>query len=86
MTHVLFELRHQNICAILVYMTATLEHQVSPDMITIRKTFKYRLYKNRRNKHLHRQIDVAGIIWNHCGASTLGLEGVTWDLVPAALV
>ena len=37
-------------------------------MITIRKAFKYRLYKNKRNKHLHRQIDVAGIIWNHCVA------------------
>jgi len=34
-------------------------------MVTIRKTFKYRLYNNKRNKHLHRQIDVAGIIWNH---------------------
>ena len=32
-------------------------------MVTIRKTFKYRLYTNKRNKHLHRQIDVAGIIW-----------------------
>ena len=37
-------------------------------MITIRKTFKYRLYKNRRNKHLYRAIDVSGIIWNHCVA------------------
>jgi hypothetical protein len=32
-------------------------------MVTIRKTFKYRLYNNKRNKHLYRQIDVAGIIW-----------------------
>lgn len=37
-------------------------------IITIRRAFKYRLYQNRRNKHLHRQIDVAGIIWNHCVA------------------
>lgn len=31
----------------------------------IRKTLKYRLYHNRRNKHLINRIDVAGIIWNH---------------------
>lgn len=31
----------------------------------IRKTLKYRLYRNRRNKHLMNRIDVAGIIWNH---------------------
>ena len=37
-------------------------------LIIIRRTFKYRLYKNRRNKHLHREIDVAGMIWNHCVA------------------
>lgn len=31
-----------------------------------RKTYKYRLYKSKRDKHLHRQINVAGLIWNHC--------------------
>ena len=31
----------------------------------VRKTLKYRLYSNRRNKHLINRIDVAGIIWNH---------------------
>jgi putative transposase len=31
----------------------------------IYKTFKYRLYHNRRNRHLRRQIDIAGLIWNH---------------------
>jgi putative transposase len=41
---------------------------VEAAVITIRKTFKYRLYKNRRNKQLHRAIDVSGIIWNHCVA------------------
>ena len=34
-------------------------------MMKIRKTLKYRLYRNRRNKHLMNRIDVAGIIWNH---------------------
>jgi len=37
-------------------------------MVTMRKTFRYRLYKNKRNKHLHQRIDVAGIVWNHCVA------------------
>ena len=31
----------------------------------IRRTYKYRLYTSKRNRHLHQQIDVAGIIWNH---------------------
>lgn len=35
------------------------------DSTVIRKTFKYRLYHNRRNKRLHQRIDIAGIIWNH---------------------
>lgn len=30
------------------------------------KTFKFKLYTNEKNKHLHQQIDIAGIIWNHC--------------------
>lgn len=29
-------------------------------------TYKYKLYRNRRNKALHQRIDIAGIIWNHC--------------------
>ena len=44
----MFDLLHQNIRATIRVM------------VTIRKTFKYRLYNN---KHLYRQIDVAGIIW-----------------------
>jgi putative transposase len=31
----------------------------------IRRTYKYRLYTSKRDKHLQQQIDVAGIIWNH---------------------
>ena len=35
-------------------------------MITqIRKTYKFRLYDNDDNKHLHQSIDVAGLVWNH---------------------
>lgn len=31
----------------------------------VRKAYKYRLYHNRRNKRLHRRLNVAGLIWNH---------------------
>lgn len=34
-------------------------------MIQVRRTYKYRLYHNRRNKRLHQRIDIAGLIWNH---------------------
>jgi putative transposase len=30
------------------------------------KTYKYKIYHNRRNKRLHDTINVSGIIWNHC--------------------
>jgi putative transposase len=33
--------------------------------MTIRRTLKYRLYRNRRNHHLHQRINIAGCIWNH---------------------
>ena len=34
-------------------------------MIEVRRTYKYRLYENKRNRHLVNAIDIAGIIWNH---------------------
>lgn len=30
------------------------------------KAFAFKLYVSKRNRHLHRQIDVAAAIWNHC--------------------
>lgn len=30
------------------------------------KTLKFKLYQAKKNKHLHQQIDIAGVIWNHC--------------------
>ena len=33
--------------------------------MSVRKTFKYRLYHNRKNKRLHQRIDIAGLVWNH---------------------
>lgn len=31
-----------------------------------RKTFAFQLYRTKRHRHLHRRIDVAGKIYNHC--------------------
>ncbi|MEZ4729635.1 MAG: transposase [Caldilineaceae bacterium] len=30
------------------------------------KTYKYKLYGSKKNKHLHRQINISGLIYNHC--------------------
>lgn len=35
---------------------------------TLRKTLKFRLYANRRNRHLNDTINCAGIAWNHITA------------------
>ena len=37
-------------------------------IITVRKTYKYRLYRSKRDGRLHDQINIAGIIWNHITA------------------
>ena len=38
-------------------------------IVQVRKTYKYRLYKNdNKDHHLHDQINIAGIIWNHIAA------------------
>jgi putative transposase len=40
-------------------------HSKPERQMKVRRTYKYRLYTSKRDKHLHQQIDVAGIIWNH---------------------
>jgi putative transposase len=30
------------------------------------RTYKFKLYRQKKNKLLHRQIDIAGLIYNHC--------------------
>lgn len=32
----------------------------------MRKTFKFKLYHSENNKHLHRQINIASSVYNHC--------------------
>jgi putative transposase len=37
-------------------------------ILEIRKTYKYRLYTSKHDTHLHDQLNIAGIIWNHITA------------------
>jgi hypothetical protein len=37
-------------------------------IIEVRRTYKYRLYRSRHDRHLHDTINIAGIIWNHLTA------------------
>lgn len=30
------------------------------------KTYKFKMYRQKKNKHLHQRIDIAGLIYNHC--------------------
>jgi putative transposase len=30
------------------------------------KTYKFKLYRSKSSRHLHQQIDIAGLIYNHC--------------------
>lgn len=39
-------------------------------MIEVMKTYKFWLYRSKRNKKLHRQINAAALAWNHCVALT----------------
>ncbi|MFN8487268.1 MAG: hypothetical protein U0350_06720 [Caldilineaceae bacterium] len=32
------------------------------------KTYKFKLYQAKKNKHLSERIEIAGRIWNHCVA------------------
>jgi len=32
----------------------------------INRTYKYKLYRSKKNKALHQQINIAGLIYNHC--------------------
>lgn len=35
-------------------------------MRTVIKTYKFKLYKNKKNKHLDDGINIAASIWNYC--------------------
>lgn len=50
-------------------MNASCYRKIMMTQTTIRRTFKYKLYQcGKKDKHLHQQINIAGLIWNHCVA------------------
>lgn len=52
------------------------------DSITIRRTYKYRLYTSKRDKRLHQQINVAGLVWNHALALQKRYYRLTGKYIP----
>jgi putative transposase len=34
--------------------------------MNIFRTYKFKLYRSKKNKRLHQQIDIAGLVYNHC--------------------
>jgi putative transposase len=34
--------------------------------VNIVRTYKFKLYRSKKNQRLHRQIDIAGLVYNHC--------------------
>ena len=39
-------------------------------------TFKCRMYESERNRHLHQQIDISALIWNHCLDMKIGSASI----------
>jgi transposase len=34
--------------------------------VNIVRTYKFKLYRSKKNQRLHQQIDIAGLVYNHC--------------------
>ena len=57
------------------------------DSIQIRRTYKYRLYRcDQRDQHLHRQINIAGTVWNHALALQKRYYRLTGKYIPLAVL
>ena len=52
----------------------------------VRRRYKYRLYTSKRDKHLHQQIDIAGISWNHALALQKRTFRLTGQYIPQGLM
>ncbi|MBZ0308475.1 MAG: transposase [Anaerolineae bacterium] len=52
-------------------------------MTEVRRTYKYRLYRcDKRDKHLHQQINIAGTVWNHALALQKRYYRLTGKSIP----
>ena len=52
-------------------------------MRTVIKTYKFKLYQNKKNKHLNDSIDIAAAIWNYCIAMHRRYYRVFGKYIPA---
>lgn len=56
-------------------------------MMEVRRTYKYRLYRSdKRDQHLHQQINIAGSVWNHALALHKRYYGLTGKYIPLAIL
>ncbi|MCU0480360.1 MAG: helix-turn-helix domain-containing protein, partial [Anaerolineae bacterium] len=56
---------------------------VMPNLVEVRKTYKYRLYRNNKvDGSIHHQINVAGMIWNHALALQKRYYQLTGKYIP----
>ncbi|MCL4877963.1 MAG: helix-turn-helix domain-containing protein, partial [Anaerolineae bacterium] len=57
------------------------------DSIMVRKTYQYRLYRcDKRDQHLHRQINIAGTVWNHALALQKRYYRLTGTYIPLGIL
>ncbi len=55
--------------------------------IAVRKTYQYRLYRcDKRDQHLHRQINIAGTVWDHALALQKRYYRLTGKYVPLGVL
>ena len=55
--------------------------------IEVRNTYKYRLYRcDKRDKYLHRQINIAGTVWNHALALQKRYYRLTGKYIPLGVL
>ena len=60
---------------------------MSATVTEVRRTYKYRLYRNdKRDKHLHAQITIAGTVWNHALALQKRYYRLTGKYIPLGIM
>jgi putative transposase len=56
-------------------------------IVEVQRSYKYRLYRcDKRDKHLHRQINVAGTVWNHALALHKRYYRLTGKYIPLGVL
>jgi putative transposase len=56
-------------------------------MMEVRRAYKYRLYRcDKRDEHLHRQINIAGTVWNYALALHKRYYRLTGKYIPLSIL